>query len=117
MEAINNCRNAKESNYPIDNFINHSSTIKSVGLVLQLIHHIIQLKVEDFIIIYPNIIISVLHWAKFLDIHEQPLSILQTIIMNVQINNYYMDQNLQNDIFEKLAESLNVSKLYVFKCF
>lgn len=107
METMKNCKPIEKS---CNSHNNYDVTLKSVGLTLQFIHHVIQLKIEDFIIIYPNIIINVLHWAQFLDIHEQALSLLHTIIMNVRIN-YYIDQNLQNDIFEKLAESLNVSNL------
>lgn len=110
METLNVFKNIEKTCNNQNNYI----ILKSVGLVLQFIHHVIQLRIEEFIIIYPDIIINVLHWAQFLDIHEQALLILQTIIINVRINNYYLDQNLQNDIFEKLAESLNVSKLYIF---
>lgn len=94
---------------------NYDITFQSVGLVLQFIHHIIQFKPEDFIILYPKIILHILHWAQLLDLQQQALSILQTIIMNVRIYNNSMDQNLQYDIFEKLIEILNVSKISKLK--
>jgi hypothetical protein len=114
METLNNFKHIEKT---CNSQNNYDITLRSIGLILQFIHHTIKLRIEDFIIIYPNIIMNVLHWAQFLDIHEQALSILQTIIKNVRINNYYLDQDLQNDIFEKLAESLNVSTLYKFEVF
>lgn len=88
---------------------NYDITFQSVGLVLQFIHHIIQFKHEDFIILYPKIILHILHWAQSFDLQPQALSILQTIIMNVRIYNNSMDQNLRCDVFEKLIDILKVS--------
>lgn len=88
---------------------NYHTTLQSVNLILQFVHHIIQLKNEDFIILYPTIITQILHWTEFPDLHEQAMSILQTIIINVRCYNSFMDQDLQCVIYEKLAESLDVS--------
>lgn len=96
---------------------NYDITVQSFGLVLQFIHHIIQLKQEDFIILYPKIIPHILHWvqAQSFNLQQQTWSILQTIIMNVRLYNNSMNQNLQCDISEKLIEILNVSKMYKLK--
>lgn len=88
---------------------NYHITLQSVELILQFVHHIIQFKNEDLIIAYPKIIINILHWTQFSNLHEQAMLILQTIIINVRSFNSYIDQTLKCDIYENLEKTLNVS--------
>jgi len=106
---MNNLKNIEKSHS------NYEITFQSSGLVLKFIHHVIQLKNEEFIILYPKIIINFLHWTRLFDLHQKSITILQTIIINLRIYNTYIDQCLQCDIYEKLVESLNVSKICKFK--
>lgn len=89
---------------------NYEITLQSVGLVLQLIHHIIQLK--DFFILYPQILSYIMEWFQFLELHEQLISLLYTIINILRIYNMNLDQNLQCNIHEKIEGSLDVSKMF-----
>lgn len=90
---------------------NYEITLQSVGLVLKLIHHIIQLK--DFFILYPQIISHIMQWPQFLDLYEQSMSILHTIINNVRVHSLNMDQNLQCNIYKKIEYSLDVSRNFI----
>lgn len=90
---------------------NHDVTSQCIEIVLKFIDHIIQLNIEDFIILYPTIIVHIMNCAQSLDIFQQTMSILQTVIVNVRVYNNHMDHNLQCDIYIKLEECLNVSKL------
>lgn len=103
LESVNNFKNIEKTHD------NYHIILQNVDLVLQFVHHIIQFKNEDLIILYPKIIIYILHWTQFSNLHEQSMSILQTIIINVRSYNAYMDQTLQCDIFENLEKSLYVS--------
>lgn len=89
---------------------NYEITLQSVGLVLQLIHHIIQLK--DFFILYPQILSYIMEWFQFLELHEQLISLLYTIINILRVYNMDLDQNLQCNIHEKIGGSLDVSKMF-----
>jgi len=91
---------------------NNDITFDCVGVILKFVHYVIQLKNEDFIILYPIIITLILHWTQSLNIYKQVMSILQTIIINIRIYNSNIDQNLQYDIHEKLKETLNVSNIH-----
>lgn len=93
---------------------NYYLILQSVDLLLQFVHHVIQFKNEDLIILYPKIIIYILHWTQFSNLHEQSMSILQTIIINVRSYNNYMDQTLQCDIYENLEKSLYVSLMFTY---
>ncbi|XP_060834763.1 uncharacterized protein LOC132917839 [Rhopalosiphum padi] len=94
---------------------NYYLILQSVDLLLQFVHHVIQFKNEDLIILYPKIIIYILHWTQFSNLHEQSMSILQTIIINVRSYNNYMDQTLQCDIYENLEKSLYVLLMILFE--
>lgn len=109
LEAINNLKHDEKllNNYDI--------TLQNVGLVLKFIHHLIQIKNEDLFIMYSTIITHILQWIQYLDLQEQVMSILQTIIINVRTNNVHLDQSLQCDIYRNLEESLNVSTKCEFK--
>lgn len=90
---------------------NYEITIQSVGLVLQLLHHIIQIK--DLFIVYPQLISHIIQWAQFVELHGQSMSILQTIISTIlQIHSKSIDQKLQCNIYKKLEDSLDVSALF-----
>lgn len=82
-------------------------TFQSVKLVLRFIHHITQFKNEGVIELYPQIIVYILHWAQYVDLFQQTMSILQTIFHNVRINNSYKAEHLEFE--DKLKECLNVS--------
>lgn len=103
LESVNNFKNIEKTHD------NYHIILQNVDLVLQFVHHIIQFKNEDLIILYPKIIIYILHWTQFSNLHEQSMSILQTIIINVRSYSAYMDQTLQCDIYENLEKSLYVS--------
>lgn len=90
---------------------NYDNTLQNVVLILKFIHHLIQIKNENLFIMYPTIITHLLQWIQYLDLHEQVMLILQTLIINVRIHNIDMDQNLQCDINSNLKEILNVSKI------
>lgn len=109
LEALNNFK-------PSENLHNnYDTTLQNIVLILRFIHHLIQIKNEDFFIMYPTIITHLLQWIQYLDLHEQVMSIFQTLIINVRIHNIHMDQNLQCDINSNLEESLNVSKIHKLK--
>jgi len=103
LESTNNFKHIEKSQN------NYHFTLQSIDLVLQLVHHVIQFKNEDLIILYPKIIIYILHWTQFSYLHEQTMSILQTIIINIRSYNNHIDQTLKCDIYENLEKSLNVS--------
>jgi len=103
LESMNNFKHIEKSHN------NYHISLQCVDLVLQFVHHVIQFKNEDLIILYPTVITYVLHWTQILNLYEQAMSILQTIIINVRCYNSYMDQTLQYDIYENLEKSLNVS--------
>lgn len=109
MESINNFK-------PTEKLLNnYDITLQNIVLILKLIHHLIQIKNEDFFIMYPTIITYFLQWIHYLGLYEQIMSILQTIIINVRSHNIYMDQSLQCDIYSNLEDSLNVSKICKLK--
>lgn len=85
-------------------------TLQSVGLVLEFINHVIKLKNESLKVLYPKIIKQISHWAQYVDLYQQSMLMLQTIIINVRNNNSSMDQNIECDLHKQLEESLNVSK-------
>lgn len=99
--------NTCKSNEKLNN--NCDIAYQSFGLVLRFIQHVIQLKNDDCIVLYPKIIFHIFHWSQSLDLHHQSMLILQTIIINVRNYNSCLDQNLQCDILEKLEGSLDVS--------
>lgn len=103
MESTNNFKHIEKSQN------NYQITLQSVDLVLQFVHHVIQFKNEDLIILYPKIIMYILHWTQFSNLQKQAMSILQTIIINVRSYESCMDQSLKCDIHENLEKSLNVS--------
>lgn len=88
---------------------NCDNTFQSIELIFQFIHHITELKSESIIELYPKIIVHILHWTQYLDLYQQTVPIMQTIINIIRINNNCIDLSLQCDINEKLEESLNVS--------
>lgn len=108
LESVNNFKNIEKTHD------NYHIILQNVDLVLQFVHHIIQFKNEDLIILYPKIIIYILHWTQFSNLHEQSMSILQTIIINVRSYSAYMDQTLQCDIYENLEKSLYVLLMILF---
>lgn len=91
--------------------INRDISCESIGLVLKFIHHIIQLKNEDLIMLYPEIIKQVLRWSELLDLHQPALTVLLTIVISVRTHSHSMDQNFETIIHSKLEECLNVSKM------
>uniref|UniRef100_A0A2H8TVK4 Protein CIP2A n=1 Tax=Melanaphis sacchari TaxID=742174 RepID=A0A2H8TVK4_9HEMI len=109
LESMNNfkCIEKTHNNYHI--------ILQSVDLLLQFIHHVVQFKNEDLIILYPKIIMYILHWTQFSNLHEQSISILQTITINVRSYNSYMDQTLQCDIYENLEKCLYVLLMILFE--
>lgn len=96
---------------------NYRITLQSTDLVLKFIHHVIQLKNEDLLVLYPKIIMNFLHWTRSLLFQQKAIAILQTIIINLRIYNNFMDQILQSNIYEKFVEILNVSKFYKYKMY
>lgn len=103
MNSTNNFKNIEKSQN------SYHITLQSVDLILQFVHHVIEFKNEDLIVLYPKIIIYTLHWTQFSNLHKQAMSILQTIIINVRSYDSHMDQALKCDIHENLEKSLNVS--------
>lgn len=93
----------------------NDSTFQCIEIILKFVNHVIGMEIEDFIVLYPTIIVHTLNWAQSSDLYQETMSILQTIIINVRMYNNRLDQNLQQNIHDKLQESLNVSKIcYVF---
>ncbi|XP_060862831.1 uncharacterized protein LOC132939589 isoform X2 [Metopolophium dirhodum] len=109
LESTNNFKHIEKSQN------NYHITLQSVDLVLQFVHHVIQFKNEDLIILYPKIIMYILHWTQFSNLQKQAMSILQTIIINVRSYESYMDQTLKCDIHENLEKSLNVLLIVLFE--
>lgn len=96
----------------ISKSITHShNTSQCIEVVLKFVNHVILLNTEDFAVLYPTIIDHIMNWAQSLGIFQQTMSILQTIIVKVRDLDNYMDHDFQCDIYSKLEESLNVSKL------
>lgn len=109
LESTNNFKHIEKSQG------NYHLTVQSVDLVLQFVHHVIQFKNEDLIILYPKIIIYILHWTQVPNLYEQAMSILQTIIINIRSYNSYIDQTLKCDIYENLEKSLNEFLIVLFE--
>ncbi|XP_003247737.1 uncharacterized protein LOC100576041 [Acyrthosiphon pisum] len=109
LESTNNFKHIEKSQN------NYHITLQSVDLVLQFVHHVIQFKNEDLIILYPKIIMYILHWTQFSNLQKQAMSILQTIIINVRSYESYMDQTLKCDVHENLEKSLNVLLIVLFE--
>lgn len=107
LETINNLIDAVKFHN------NNDITFQCIEIILKFVNHVIGIKIENIIVLYPTIIVHILNWAQSSDLHQQIMSILQTIIINVRMYNNRLDQNLQHNIYEKLEESLNVSKIFV----
>lgn len=92
---------------------NNDITFQCIEIILKFVNHVIGIKIEDIIVLYPTIIEYILNWVQSSDLYQQTISILQTIIINVRMYNNQLDQSLQDNIYDKLIESLNVSKIFI----
>ncbi|XP_050542983.1 uncharacterized protein LOC126906419 [Daktulosphaira vitifoliae] len=86
----------------------YNSTFQCVGLVLQFIEYVIQLKSIVSKTLYPEILSNVIYWAQYNELCTFTLPILQSITYDIRNHNNSLEQNLQNAINFKLEESLNV---------